>query len=175
MPWTALGICSPPASLFLHSWHLVPSSDTSQPLFSHPFFLIQDQKAAICSSILKIQHHWIMSCKSIWALKLCYSSAGEVFKPYTFRAVAIRWKEFCTESRMLPCFPTVRNKGPLSLASGSQKKREVGTNASCPVALKGTSGMSSERFNKQRKHTESQGAEVQGKKQNLGSSPRPGN
>lgn len=113
-----------------------------------------------------------MSFKSIWALKLCYSSAGEVFKPYTFRAAAIRWKEFCTESRMLPCFPTVRNKGPLSLASGSQKKREVGTNASCPVALKGTSGMSSERFNKQRKHTESQGAEVQGKKTESGKQPK---
>lgn len=64
---------------------------------------------------------------------------------------------------MLPCFPTVRNKEPLSLVSGSQKKREVGINASCPVSLKGTSGMSSERFNKQRKHTESQGAEVQRK------------
>lgn len=112
MPWAALSIWGPPASPFLHTYHLVPFSDTGQPLFPHPFFPRGDKKAAISSSNLKSQSHWIMPFKSIRALKLCYISAGEAFKLWnTFRAAAIRWKEFGTESLMLPCFPTVRNGG----------------------------------------------------------------
>lgn len=93
----ALGIWGP-SFPFLHAWPLVPSSDTGHPLFSHLFFPIELRKAAIYTSILKSQRHWIMSFKSILALKLCYNSAGEVFQLInTFRAVATRWKEFGTE------------------------------------------------------------------------------
>lgn len=47
MPWATLSIWCLPAFPFLHALHLVPYSDTSQPLFSHPFFPIKDEKAAI--------------------------------------------------------------------------------------------------------------------------------
>ena len=141
---------------------LVPSSDTSQPLFSHPFFPTQGLKAAIRSSTLKSQSRPMMSLKSIRALELVRALQGN-----TFRAAATRGKELGTESLTLPCFPVVRNKGPPSSSSGSLKKREAGTQASFLVSLKRTSGMSNDRFNKQRKPTESQGAKVQRKKNRI--------
>lgn len=73
-------------------------------------------------------------------------------------------QEFGADSRMLSSLRTMINKKPLSLSSGSKKEREAGTNVSCPMSPKGTSGMYNDRFNEKRKPTESSGANVQKKK-----------
>lgn len=92
--------------------------------------------------------------------KLDYLPAGDVFLLINPLGSSSQKAEGSALALLLPCAPPAMEKGSLEVSFKRQRRTEAGTHAS----LEGTSEMSSDRFNKQRKPTGLPcGAEVQRK------------